>query len=1536
MKKIKIIAVLIGLLIGYSSFSQGDDCSTALQLTTLKDYCSTGGLYTNATATAPGATGFAQATCWTNATQNIDVWFKFVSVGTDVMITVKGAGLSTGATLNQASIALYSGDCATSISEHKCTESTSSNVTSMYQGALDLAKTYYIRVTTTSANKGKFDLCINNFNPVQNPNSPNDCDKGTIICNKDLVSVGLLDSYGSNRTEHQISGSCMSSSTEANSTWLEFKCSTSGTLDFDLSGTDIYNDLDWILMEIPAIRNCATKTLLSCNNASCDINRAQSSSNVERRTGLRAGEAVATLNAGTTSANSEDGGCASPANGYNNTLNITAGKSYALFINNFTGVQGFAITWGGTSKFQGPEPAITVDKTTICIGESIQASGATSTAGTYTSLEWTMPSVGVPTTYSGAGPFPVTFNKTGTYPLILKGLDAQGCINVVNKNITVNGINADFTAPPVCVGTATTFTCPTAGITSYAWDFGDGATGTGASTTHTYANAGDYTARLTITGGSCTNVFSQNVSVLGATLGITPASPSICNGNSITLNGTALVTGKVSKSKVVTQSTSVPVPRAGSYGVYTDWDGSIGTGTYSALASDVGISNLVVSGLSPTSWKINSICINIVSAKPKYNMIYLETPCGTRIKLVELAMTGSGANFNSACFTTTGSIVIGSAGNQTAPFAGTFAAEELTLWNTNLLGCSNPNGTWKLLVGEYKSASSVNSTIGTWSIDFQTDIPNTLKTLVWSPLTNLTGVAYTGIGTASGTAVATTSTAATITLTATDENNCLSTKDVIITTGGPLPPTTATVNYCQGAAAIPLTATGTSLKWYTDASTGNGSTTAPTPSTSAIGTVHYWVTQSNGSCESARAPLDVIVSAAPTITVNSPTICVGQSATLTAGGATTYSWTGGSTTNPYTVSPTSTTSYTVTETSSGCSSTATATVTVNALPTITVNSPTICIGQTATLTASGGTTYSWTGGPTTVAYDVTPTATSTTYTVTGTTNGCSNTATSTVTIASSLPITVNSPTICVGQSATLTADGATTYSWTGGATTNPYTVSPTVTTNYTVTGTTNGCTGSAIATVTVVTIPIITVNSPTICSGKAATLTAGGATTYSWTGGSTSNPYSVSPTSTTSYTVTGTNSGCSSTATATVTVNTSPTITVNSPTICGGEIATLTAIGGTTYSWTGGSTTNPYIVSPSSTTSYTVTGTTNGCSNTAVATVVVNFTPILTVNSPIICRGETATLIASGGTTYLWSDGGTTSNISVSPTSTTTYTVTSNNGGCISSTTTKVTVNSSPNLIVSNPAEVCQPATIDITKPELIIGSTTGTVINYYSNNIGSIPLTSPNSIRNSGTYYIKSTQYGCSTIVPIIVKVNPKPTANFVPTPPNVTTINPRSIMLNTSLNAVDYSWVFSDGIVSSDVSPEHEFPNTEQSKQVVILIATSDAGCKDTTNKIINVNEEVIYYVPNSFTPDNDDFNQVFKPVFTSGFDPFSYHLYIFNRWGELVFESNDATIGWSGLYGKDGALVQEGSYTWKIDFKLKQNDARKVEVGSVNILK
>jgi gliding motility-associated-like protein len=109
---------------------------------------------------------------------------------------------------------------------------------------------------------------------------------------------------------------------------------------------------------------------------------------------------------------------------------------------------------------------------------------------------------------------------------------------------------------------------------------------------------------------------------------------------------------------------------------------------------------------------------------------------------------------------------------------------------------------------------------------------------------------------------------------------------------------------------------------------------------------------------------------------------------------------------------------------------------------------------------------------------------------------------------------------------------------------------------------------------------------------------------------------------------------------------------------------------------------------------------------------------------------------------------------------------------------------------------------------------------------------------------------------------------------------------------------------------------------------------GCTDTAYGTVVVQEELIFYVPNTFTPDGDEFNQAFQPVFTSGYDPFDFNLLIFNRWGEVIFESNDARVGWDGTYG--GKYVQEGTYTWKIEFKTTKNDARKYTVGHVNVLR
>jgi len=118
------------------------------------------------------------------------------------------------------------------------------------------------------------------------------------------------------------------------------------------------------------------------------------------------------------------------------------------------------------------------------------------------------------------------------------------------------------------------------------------------------------------------------------------------------------------------------------------------------------------------------------------------------------------------------------------------------------------------------------------------------------------------------------------------------------------------------------------------------------------------------------------------------------------------------------------------------------------------------------------------------------------------------------------------------------------------------------------------------------------------------------------------------------------------------------------------------------------------------------------------------------------------------------------------------------------------------------------------------------------------------------------------------------------------------------------------------------------------VVLIASNDAGCKDTTQTTIEMVEDLIFYVPNAFTPDGDEFNNTFQPVFAQGFDAFEYELLIFDRWGEIIFESHDPNIGWDGTY--HGKICQDGVYVWKIGIKLANVDDRIEKVGHVTLIK
>ena len=283
-------------------------------------------------------------------------------------------------------------------------------------------------------------------------------------------------------------------------------------------------------------------------------------------------------------------------------------------------------------------------------------------------------------------------------------------------------------------------------------------------------------------------------------------------------------------------------------------------------------------------------------------------------------------------------------------------------------------------------------------------------------------------------------------------------------------------------------------------------------------------------------------------------------------------------------------------------------VTVTATPVIAVTGSvqTICSGNPANITASGATTYSWNTGATTAAIAPLP-VTTTVYTVTGYNGTCSSSKSATINVNATPTVNVTNASICTGSSATITASGAASYLWNTSATSAAISVTPALTTVYTVTGTTGSCTNVKTTTVTVNSTPTVVVNSSTICSGTSANLTASGASTYSWNTGATTAIINPSPAVTTVYTVTGTNGVCSSNKTTTVVVNPSPSVnaTSNNSIICQGQQVTLNASGANTYTWQPGSVSGSTITdSPAASIVYTVSGSAaNGCVGTNTVSV---------------------------------------------------------------------------------------------------------------------------------------------------------------------------------------------------------------------------------------------------------------------------------------------------------------------------------------------
>lgn len=674
------------------------------------------------------------------------------------------------------------------------------------------------------------------------------------------------------------------------------------------------------------------------------------------------------------------------------------------------------------------------------------------------------------------------------------------------------------------------------------------------------------------------------------------------------------------------------------------------------------------------------------------------------------------------------------------------------------------------------------------------------------------------------------------------------------------------VAICTGSSTT-LTATGgTTYSWTP--STGLSATNIANPVANPTTTTVYSVTVGNGTCSSTDA-MTVTVNTMPTANAGSDaSICIGSATTFSASGGTSYSWSPTTGLNSITIanptaSPTVTTVYTVTVFNGACSATDALTLTVNSLPTANAGSDaTICSGSSATLTATGGSSYSWspaTGlSATNIANPVaTPTVTRN-YTVTATDgNGCQASDVVLVTVNPLPNANAGSDvTICSGSSTTLTASGGTSYTWTPATGLSATNISnpvatPTTTTTYTVLVTdANSCQASDAVVVTVTSTLVANAGpSVAICNGSATTLNGSGGSSYSWTPStglsSTTSPNpSAGPPTTTIYTLTVSSGGCSASDTMVVTVNPVPTVSVTaggSTTFCQGDSVQLSSTSATSYTWSTGANTQT-IYALSSGNYYVSVQNSFGCQNTS-GSVSVTVHPIGTASitpggSTTFCQGGSLTLTANNGAGYSWTGGATSQSINVTASGTYTVTVDDIFGCAVPSPTASI-------VITVNPNPPTPTITAVGTTSNMCIGDTVIFKSSPGTSYLWSTGATTDSIIATSAGNYSVTVYnaFGCgATSSASNLTVN-DPLVDF--TADSLLVFIPSAVVnFTASVNGFPpytYQWSFGDGSTSSAIAPTHTY--TSIGYDTVSLTLTDSLGCAKKLTKLSYIEVEQLF---------------------------------------------------------------------------------------------
>lgn len=619
----------------------------------------------------------------------------------------------------------------------------------------------------------------------------------------------------------------------------------------------------------------------------------------------------------------------------------------------------------------------------------------------------------------------------------------------------------------------------------------------------------------------------------------------------------------------------------------------------------------------------------------------------------------------------------------------------------------------------------------------------------------------------------------------------------------------------------------------------------------------------------------------------------------------------------------------------------------------TVPTTVICFPNTVNFgnASIGGNTYNWNFGDGNFSSNKFPShnySASGRYTVTlivSDSNGCLKPDTASIVIQLIPPPTVTTSadtTVCPNDPVQLYAYGATSFVWTPSATLNnatifnPVATTP-VTTTYTVIGTDICGTDTATVTVTVVSIPPVITTSPddTICPNVSTQLNAYGATTYIWSPSTGLNNPSISnpiatPLVTTTYTVIGSNNCGNDTNTVTITVSNFSFSTSPDTTICLGDTVGLRAYGGVSYSWSptanmlNSTSWNPLVFPPVGNIKYRVNITNaDGCVGKDSVTVTVKGPPVPVLTNDLnSCPFRPVTLNASGATSYVWQPpyalSSTTGNSVISTTDTTItyyvdfYTACGTSRDSVTITVGNIVANSSPNDTVcfNDSTEIWATGGISYSwSPPIYVSDPSKDIVKVKAD----IPTTFRVIVTDAA---------GCTDTAYTTIYFFPK---SFLNAGPDQVLVYGQATRLNASHSVGNFYWnshysLFCDTCTNSMVKPEIA------TDYIANLI--DSFGCHITDTVKIFMDGSI--YVPNTFTPNKDFKNETFV---ISGKDLIEFEITIFNRWGEVIYQSKDIDQHWDGNH--KGKPCATDVYLWKIVY-MDARLERTTKIGHVNLLR